>query len=115
MAHSIAAGELLDLASEATLSDGTAGGIEAGAITFPLNQQVVDAFVLVTEQQIADAMRLYLALEGHRVEGAAGVAIAAAMARKDSVRDQKIVVIICGGNISEDRFPGSVFFQKGIR
>ena len=33
MTESVKAGEILDLTSEATLSDGTAGGIEADAIT----------------------------------------------------------------------------------
>lgn len=104
MAHSIAAGELLDLPSEPTLSDGTAGGIEAGAITFALNQVVVDEFVLVDEVQIAAAMRLYKQHEQQRIEGAAGVAVAALMARKEQLTGQKIVVIVCGGNISDEKF-----------
>ena len=36
MTESVKAGEILDLPSHPTLSDGTAGGIEAGAITFEL-------------------------------------------------------------------------------
>lgn len=103
MAHSIAAGEILDMPSESTLSDGTAGGIETGAITFALNQAVVDEWVLVDEEQIADAMRLYVAREGHAIEGAAGVALAGLMARKENVFGQNIVVIVCGGNIADDK------------
>ena len=102
MAHSVAAGEILDLRSEPTLSDGTAGGIESGAITLPLNQAVVDEFVLVGEQQILDAMRLYSRVEGHAVEGAAGVAIAAMLARRDAITGKNVAVLICGGNISEE-------------
>ena len=101
MAHSVAAGELLDLPSEPTLSDGTAGGIEAGAITFALNEAVVDEWVLVDEEQIAAAMRLYMGAEGHTIEGAAGVAIAGMMARPEQINGQNVVTIICGGNISE--------------
>lgn len=103
MAHSIAAGKILDMPSESTLSDGTAGGIETGAITFALNQAVVDEWVLVDEEQIADAMRLYVAREGHAIEGAAGVALAGLMARKENVFGQNIVVIVCGGNIADDK------------
>lgn len=102
MAHSIAAGEILELPSEPTLSDGTAGGIEAGAITFPLNQAVVDEFVLVDETQIANAMRLYVEREGPPIEGAAGVAIAGLIARAADVSGLQIVVIVCGGNIATD-------------
>ncbi len=102
MARSIAAGEILDLPSEATLSDGTAGGIEANAITFALNQRVVDEFVIVSEEQIADAMRTFMDNEGHEIEGAAGVALAGMLARHGEIAAQKVVVIICGGNISSE-------------
>ncbi|NQV87290.1 MAG: threonine/serine dehydratase [Woeseiaceae bacterium] len=103
MAHSIAAGKILDMPSEPTLSDGTAGGIEAGAITFSLNQAVVDEWVLVDEQQIADAMRLYVGREGHPIEGAAGVALAGLLASKASLFGQNVVVVVCGGNIADDK------------
>jgi len=102
MARSIEAGEILDMPSEPTLSDGTAGGIEAGAVTFPLNQAVVDDWVLVDEQQIADAMRLYLSREEGVIEGAAGVAIAGLLASRETIKGKKVAVVICGGNISSD-------------
>lgn len=103
MARSIEAGEILELDSGPTLSDGTAGGIEAGAITFSLNQQVVDDFVLVDEAQIAAAMRRFMASEGDVIEGAAGVAVAGMIELGASLRGQKVVVIICGGNISDEK------------
>jgi threonine dehydratase len=102
MAHSVEAGELLDLPSDPTLSDGTAGGIEAGAITFALNQAVVDEWVLVDEDQIAVAMRLYMKSEGQTIEGAAGVAIAGMMVKGEEIKDQTVATIICGGNVSEE-------------
>ena len=100
MARSIEAGEILQMPSEPTLSDGTAGGIEAGAVTFPLNQAVVDEFVIVDEKQIASAMRYYMDQQGDRIEGAAGVAVAALQMAE--VRGRKVVVVICGGNISDE-------------
>jgi len=103
MARSVEAGEILDILSAVTISDGTAGGIEAGAITFPLNQSVVDEFVIVDEQQIAAAMRLYIGNEHHTIEGAAGVAVAGLLAKKEELTGQNVVVIICGGNIAEDK------------
>lgn len=100
MARSVEAGEILEMPSEATLSDGTAGGIEDGAITFPLNQAVVDRWVVVDEDQIASAMRQYMDRERDRIEGAAGVAIAAL--QQTDVRGRTVVVVICGGNISDE-------------
>ena len=102
MARSIAAGEILDMPSERTLSDGTAGGIEPGAITFPLNRAVVDDWVEVDEEQIAAAMRLYMETEGEPVEGAAGVAVAGLLERAADVFGRKVVVVVCGGNVSDE-------------
>ncbi len=102
MARSVAAGEILDMPSEPTLSDGTAGGIEAGAVTFPLSQAVVDDWVVVDEEQIGDAMRLYMSREEGVIEGAAGVAIAGLLANRDAIRGMKVAVLICGGNIGAD-------------
>lgn len=102
MARSIEAGEILDMPSEATFSDGTAGGIEQGSITFPLNQAVVDEWVVVDEPAIAAAMRRYIDSEGDIIEGAAGVAIAGLFERRREIAGKRVVVIICGGNISDE-------------
>ena len=101
MAKSVAAGEILDLPSDPTLSDGTAGGVESDSMTFELCRDLVDDFVLVGEPEIAAAMRQYMACQEHPIEGAAGVAIAALLAKKSAVAGRKIVLIICGGNISQ--------------
>ena len=101
MAQSVAAGRILDLPSDKTLSDGTAGGVEPGAITFDVCRKVIDEFVLVSETDIVAAMRNYMAAEDDRIEGAAGVAIAALLARKDEIAGRKVVVIICGGNVTD--------------
>jgi threonine dehydratase len=101
MAKSVAAGEILDLPSEPTLSDGTAGGIEAQAITFELCQKLVDEFVLVSEAEIAAAMRDYISTNDEPIEGAAGVALAALVKRKDAFAGRKVAVIVCGGNVSQ--------------
>ena len=100
MTRSVEAGEILDLPSEPTLSDGTAGGIEPGAITFDLCRAVVDDYVLVDEEQIAAAMRLYMDSEHQMIEGAAGVAIAGMLAQKQELAGRKVVILVCGANIS---------------
>lgn len=102
MAKSVAAGRVLQLPSEPTLSDGTAGGVEADAITFPLCEQLADEFVLIDEAEIAAGMREYIDAEEQIIEGAAGVAVAAMLQRADTIRGQRIAVIICGGNVSRE-------------
>lgn len=101
MAKSVEAGRILDLPSKPTLSDGTAGGIEAGSITFDLCRELVDAFLLVSEGQIAAAMRQYIVAEKHQIEGAAGVAIAAFLDVCAELQGSKVAIIICGGNVSQ--------------
>jgi threonine dehydratase len=106
MRRSVAEGELLDLpevAEAATLSDATAGGVEPGAATFDLCQSLVDHWVAVDEQEIADAVCSVLEHSGKLVEGSAGVAIAAALrvAREtpERLRGKDVAVVCCGGNV----------------
>ncbi len=100
MAASIQAGRILDLPSLPTLSDGTAGGIEADAITFDLCRQVVDEYVLVGEEEIAAAMRRVMESHHLLVEGAAGVAVAGLLKVADLVAGKRVAVVLCGANIS---------------
>jgi threonine dehydratase len=100
MAHSVAAGHVIEEPSKPTLSDGTAGGVEQDSITFEMCQAVIDEFVLVDEESIAAAIRDFIDFEQQLIEGAAGVALAAMLAQKQEVAGRKIVVLICGGNIS---------------
>ncbi len=100
MIDSVAAGQILDLPSLPTLSDGTAGGVEPGAITFDLVRDLVDEFDTVSEAQIAEAMRLYMKAHNQLLEGAAGVAVATLIKRQAVLAGKRVAVIICGGNIS---------------
>ncbi len=50
MIESLHAGEILDLPSSETLSDGTAGGVEEGSITFPLCRELIDRRYTVDEK-----------------------------------------------------------------
>ncbi len=102
MTESVKAGEILELPSQPTLSDGTAGGIEADAITFDLCRAVTDDYIVVSEDQIAEAMRQFIDAHHMLPEGAAGVALAGLRLRADSYKGKNVVVIICGGNISRE-------------
>lgn len=100
MAESVKAGQIVEMESLPTLSDGSAGGIEPGAITFELCQKLVDEFVLVSEAEIKAAMRLILETQHLLIEGAAGVAVAAYLKIAERFRAQNVVIVLCGANIS---------------
>ena len=103
MFESIKAGKQLDLPSEPTLSDGTAGGVEVGSITFALCQEIIDEFILVDEEDISEGIRLGIEKLHQLIEGAAGAAIAGFLQKKDDLKGQIVVIIIiCGGNISSE-------------
>ncbi len=100
MYESIKAGKIIDIESKPTLSDGSAGGIEPNAITFELCQRFVDHYILVNEEEIANAILFILEKHHMVVEGAAGVTVAAYLKEKDRFKEKNVILIICGGNIS---------------
>lgn len=100
MSESARAGRIVELPSLPTLSDGTAGGIEPGAITFELCRELVDEYALVSEEEIAAAMRLFIEEEHMLIEGAAGVAVAAYLKLAGRLRGKTTGVVICGANVS---------------
>lgn len=102
MTESVKAGKILDLPSDPTLSDGTAGGIEAEAMTFDICRDVVDRYVVVDEDEIAAAMRAFIDSHHMLLEGAAGVAIAGFQQIADEYQGKNVVIIVCGGNISRE-------------
>ena len=102
MIHSINAGKVLDMESKPTLSDGTAGGVEIDSITFPICRDMIDESILVTEDEIKEAMVMYMKHEHQLIEGAAGTAVATLIKKKEDLKGKNVGVVICGGNISLD-------------
>jgi threonine dehydratase len=99
MIESVRAGRILDLPSKPTLSDGTAGGVEEGAVTFELCRSLVDEYVTVTEEEIAATLRRFLDTHHLLIEGAAAVALAAFERLAARHAGQRVAIVICGGNI----------------
>jgi threonine dehydratase len=98
MAECVRAGRIVDVVCHDTLSDSTAGGVEPGAITFPLCRDLVDRFVDVDEAAIEAALLGALAHQHLLVEGAAAVAIAACLADRQR-RGKNAAIVVCGGNL----------------
>ncbi|GAA1667845.1 threonine/serine dehydratase [Kribbella yunnanensis] len=96
MAESARAGEIVTVDAAPTLSDGTAGSVEPGAITFDLCRELVDEWILVDEPAIRDALRAVIDTEHHLIEGSAAMAFAAAR----TLTTGRVAVVSCGANIS---------------
>lgn len=112
MYSALEAGHIYPVEEQETLSDGTAGGVEPGAITFPLCQQVIDRKVLVSEEEIKQAMRLVASSDRWIIEGAAGVALAAACKLAPELQGKKVAVVLCGKNIVLEKYLQAVSHEN---
>jgi threonine dehydratase len=83
----------------ATLSDGSAGPLEEDSITFELCRDLVDRYILIGEEDIRKAIRAVYQNHQLVIEGAAGVAYAAALNDAERKSSENAVVVLCGGNI----------------
>ena len=93
-----------------SLADGLAGNVEPGSITFDLVREHVRDIVLVTESDIAAAMRFLLEHEQVVVEGAAAVGVAALRRRLlDLGRSHPTVVVLTGRNVAASTLRHAVF------
>ena len=102
MLESIKAGDIIEYDSSPTLSEGTAGGIELGSITFPICKDLVDHWEVVEEKDIEWGINFMWKMEGAIVEGAAAMALAAAKNMAMHIKEKTICVILCGGNIKKE-------------
>jgi len=82
-----------------TLAEALSGDIEAGSITLELARQVVDEMTLVSEEQIAAALRWLVDVQGWLVEGGGAVGVAALLADVIPATDGPTAVVVSGGNI----------------
>jgi len=89
-----------------TLSDGSAGGLEDDAITFEICKSVIDQYLLVAEEEIAKGIRWMIEKHHKIIEGAAAVSLMAFMLNTKQFKGQKVVIIICGGNIAYEKLVG---------
>ncbi len=102
MYESVKAGRIITMESQPTLSDATAGGIEEGSITFDLCRRYVDDYVLIDEDEIANAIRFTHDNEGMVIEGGAALPVAAVLRRPSTLRNKRVVLVITGAKIDDD-------------
>jgi len=99
MAQSVEAGEIIEAEEEPTISDGTAGGIEAGSVTFELCRQFVDEFILLDESDIERAIRWVHEREGMAVEGAASLSVGAVLKHPRRFSGRTSIAVLSGCRI----------------
>lgn len=105
MHASIAAGYPVEVDEVASLADSLGGGIGlANKLSFPLCRDTLDDIVLVTEEQIRDAMQVLFFEDRIVAEGACVVGIAAMLAGKLPKPAGPVGTIITGRNLDMQMF-----------
>ena len=102
MSASIKVGNVIEVEHKPTLSDGSAGGIEPGSITFDFCKKYVDEYIQVSEKEIKNAMIFMIEKHHKIIEGAAAVPIASLIKKKNLHRNKNIVVVLSGSGVGID-------------
>lgn len=106
MKASLAAGRLVEIREKPTLADAVAGGMEPGAVTFPLCQAYVDGVLTVSENSLKNVLRRLYEVHPKVAEGAGVLPLAGLIKARRRFQGRKAVLIVSGGNIAADIFRG---------
>ena len=102
MKISLNKGKIIEFESLSTLSEGSAGGIERDSITYNFCEEFIDDFYLVSEEEIVENIKFFIANEKLLIEGAAAVSVAGFLKNKKLFKGMNVGIVICGGNIGND-------------
>ncbi len=86
-----------------TIADGLRTNL--GHINFPIIQALVDQIHLVSEEEIISAMRLIWERMKIIIEPSCAVPFAAVLKNKEAFENQKIGIILSGGNVDLSKLP----------
>ena len=103
--RSLRAGRIIPSESPDTLADGLLTSL--GDKTFPIIQQHVDRIITVSEAEIIAAMRLVWERMKIIIEASCAVPLAALLQEKETFADQRVGIILTGGNVDLEKLPFS--------
>ena len=101
--RSFRTGEIVHIDTPVTIADG-AQTQHLGQYTFAIIRREVDDIVTASDLELIDAMRFFASRMKLIVEPTGCLGLAAARAMRDSLRGQRVGVVISGGNVDLQRF-----------
>ena len=100
-ADSLAAGRVVESPVNTTLADGMACRV-ADADALAVLSPHLERIVQVSDQEVAQAMRMLFADTHNVAEGAGAASFAAAWKERESLTGQVVGTTLCGGNVDSD-------------
>lgn len=94
-------GRMVETDSAATFAEGLATRVPF-ELTLGIISRLIDDIVLVSEEELRQAILLLLATTHQLAEGAGAAATAGALKIKERLRGRKVALILSGGNITLD-------------
>ncbi len=101
--RSLEAGVILENETSDTVADGLRTHL--GDINFPIIQEYVDKIICVEEEEIVSAMRLIWERMKIIIEPSCAVPLAAVLREKAEFKNQKVGIILSGGNVDLGNLP----------
>ncbi len=104
MFESVRQNKMITMDTKPTLADTCGGGVDLDTITLDYCQRYSDGIVLLSEDEIAAAVRLLF--EQHRLiaEGSGVLGIGGILKHKEKLKGKKVVAVVCGRNIDLEVF-----------
>jgi threonine dehydratase len=113
-AQSYAAGRLIESPVSTRLADGMACRTPQPA-ALEIIREGVDRIVQVSDDEVADAMRMLFECTHNTCEGAGAAGLAAAVQERTRISGRKVAVVASGGNVDRDVFAAVLANSKEVQ
>lgn len=101
-ARSLKAGHIIRNETEPmTLADG-ARTVSVGNLNWPIIREGVSDIIEVSEEKIAEAVRLYFGLANLKCEPTGALSLGAVLEKPDQFSGKKVCVVVSGGNVDSE-------------
>jgi threonine dehydratase len=94
------ANEIVTIKSYPSIADGNGGNIEKGSITYDICQKNLEEIILVEEDDIKLATRVFLENERALIEPTTAVSLAGYMKVHKQFKGKNVVIVTCGRNVT---------------
>ncbi len=101
--HSFKKGRIFPSENPQTIADGLLTSL--GEHTFPVIRELITDIITITDAEIIEAMRLVWTHMKIVIEPSSATTLAAILKRKEQFENQKLLLIVSGGNVELSKLP----------